>query len=57
MDRVHELVESGGVSHFVGAWVPGVLNAGGEHEDYEPAPKKPDVYRASQKAPWLLLLP
>ena len=29
----HELVESGGVGHVVGAWVPGVLDAGDEHED------------------------
>ena len=55
----HGIVESGGVSHSrshsVGASVPGVLDAGGEHEDDGPAKKKPDVYRSFQKATWLLL--
>ena len=36
--------------HFVGAWVPEVLGAGGEHEDDEPAPKMQNVYRSFQKA-------
>ena len=54
-DGEHELVESG-VSHFVGACVPDVLDAGGEHEDDESAPKKHNVYRSFQKTSWLLLL-
>ena len=48
-DGEHELKESGGVSHFVGAWVPDVLDAGCEHEDDESVPKKQNVYRLFQK--------
>ena len=47
------------MSHFVGARVPDVPDAGGKHEDGddEPAPKMQTVYRSFQKALWLLLLP
>ena len=55
-DGEHELVESDVVSHFVGAWVSGVLDAGDEHEDDEPAPKMQNVYRSFQDTLWLLLL-
>ena len=45
------------MGHFVGVWVSGVLDAGGEHEYDEPTPKKQAVYRSFQEASWLLLLP
>ena len=45
------------MSHFVSAWAPDVLDAGGEHEYDEPAPKKQNVHRSFQKAPWLMLFP
>ena len=56
-DGEHELVESAGLSHFVGVWVLGVLDAGDEREDCEPAPKKENAHQSFQKTSWLALLP
>ena len=45
------------MGHFVGAWVPGVLDAGDKHEDDEPAPKKQAACRSSQRTSWTALPP
>ena len=48
-DGENGLVESGGVSHFVGARVPDVLDGGSEDGDDEPAPKKPKCIARSRR--------